>query len=211
MKLLYLWIENHKDMIKNQSFNISSSYHIDFNIDFNRLHISKNKEYIENFYGNNILDITAIVGRNGVGKTTITRGLYDICDSVNPVDDEKEYPVYITKHIVVYEAESHQEGEPSKLIIHYFLSEGLRVEITEDTVIDLINLKDIRGEEFEQAEQQHDITTVYFTNAFEINNVLDNQGFSEFSSRGTHKSLVYTPMLSLHRAFVKLREHYGSK
>lgn len=26
MKLLYLWVENNKEMIKNQSFNISSSY-----------------------------------------------------------------------------------------------------------------------------------------------------------------------------------------
>lgn len=211
MKLLYLWVENHKEMIKNQYFNISNSYHISFDIKYNRLHISKNKEYIENFYGNNILDITAIVGKNGVGKTTITRSLYDICNSVNPVDDEKDYPAYITKHIVVYEEESQYEGEPSKLIIHYFLNEYLRVEITDDIVVDLINLKDVRGEEFERAEQQHDVTTVYFTNAFEVNNVLDNQGFSELSSWGTHKSLAYTPMLSLNRALIKLREHYGAQ
>ncbi|HAZ36592.1 MAG TPA: hypothetical protein DDW58_03355 [Clostridiaceae bacterium] len=211
MKLLYLWVENHKEMIKNQSFNISNSYHIDFDMQFNRLHISKNKEYIENFYGNNILDITAIVGRNGTGKTTITRSLYKICDSVNPVDDDEYYPAYITKHIVIYEVESQQEGEPSKLIIHYFLSKDPSVEITEDIVVDLINLKDVKGDEFERAEKQHNMTTVYFTNAFEVNNVLDNQGFSEFSSSGTHKSLAYTPMLSLHRAFINLRENYGSK
>lgn len=211
MKLLYLWVENHKGMVKNQSFNISNSYHINFDIEVNMLHISKNKEYIEGFYGNNILDITAIVGKNGVGKTTIARGLYDICDSVNPVDDEKDYPAYITKHIVVYEEESQYEGEPSKLIIHYFLNKNLKVHITEDIVVDLINLKEVREEAFERAEQQHDVTTVYFTNAFEINNVLDNQGFSEFSSWGTHKSLAYTPMLSLNRAVKDLREHYGSK
>lgn len=210
MKLLYLWVENHKEMIKNQYFNISNSYHINFDIEFNRLHIFKNKEYIESFYGNNILDVTAIVGRNGVGKTTIARSLYDICNSVNPVDDEKDYPAYITKHIVVYEEESQYEGEPSKLIIHYFLDKNLKVEITEDIVVDLINLKAIQGKEFERAEQQHDMTTVYFTNAFEINNVLDNQGFSEFSSWGTHKSLAYTPMISLNRAFKEMKNHYGA-
>lgn len=211
MKLLYLWVENHNELVKNQSFKISNSYHINFDLERNILSISKNKEYIENFYGNNILDVTAIVGRNGTGKTTIARSLYRICDSVNPVDDDEDYPAYITKHIVIYEVESQQEGEPSKLIIHYFLSKNPGVEITEDIVVNLINLKYVKGDEFKRAEKQHNMTMIYFTNAFEVNNVLDNQGFSEFSSWGTHKSLAYTPMLSLHRAFIKLREHYGSK
>lgn len=210
MKLLYLWVENHRDMIKNQSFNISNSYHIDFDIEFNRLQISKNNEYIKNFYGNNILDITAIVGKNGVGKTTITKSLYDICDSVQPCDEEKEYVSNSTKRVLVYEKEDQQEGEPSKLIIHYYLSEELKIENTEDIRIERIDLKNIRGRDFERAEQQHDITTVYFTNAFEISNVMNNQGLSEFSAWGIHKSLCYTPMLSLQRAFTKLREHYGA-
>ena len=211
MKLLYLWVENHDELVKNQSFKISNSYYISFDLERNILSVSKNKEYIENFYGNNILDVAAIVGRNGTGKTTIARSLYRICNSLNPVDDDGEYPPYITKHIVVYEIESQQEGEPSKLIIHYFLSEDLRIETKEDIAVELINLKYIKGEKFERAEDQHDITTVYFTNAFEVNNVLENQSFTETSLSGTHKSLAYTPMLSLHRAFVKLREHYGSK
>lgn len=211
MKLLYLWVENHDELVKNQSFKISNSYHISFDLERNTLSISKNKEYIENFYGNNILDVTAIVGKNGTGKTTIARSLYRICNSVHPVDDDGEYTPYITKHIVVYELESQYEGEQSKLIIHYFLNKNLKVKVTEEILVELINLTDIQGEKFERAEQQHDMTTVYFTNAFEVNNVLDNQGFSEFSSWGTHKSLAYTPMLSLHRAFIKLREHYGSK
>ena len=211
MKLLYLWMENHRDMIKNQSFNISSSYHIDFDIELNRLYISQNKDYIEHFYGNNILDLAAIVGRNGVGKTTITRCLYDICDSVHPCDEDIQYATNDKKRILVYENESQQEGEPRRLIIHYFLSSNLEIDNPEGIMYHPINLKDIEGEELSQAEQQHDMTMVYFTNAFEINNVLDNQSLSELSVWGTHKSLCYTPILSLHRAFVKLREHYGAK
>ena len=71
MKLLYLWIENYKDIIKNQSFNISSAYNISYDEKTNTLYISKNGNYIENFYGKNMLDITAIVGNNGAGKTTL--------------------------------------------------------------------------------------------------------------------------------------------
>lgn len=210
MKLLYLWVENHKELIKNQYFNISNSYHISFDIKYNRLHISKNKEYVANFYGKNILDITAIVGINGTGKTTITRSLYDICNSVNIVNEDEEYPAYITKHVVVYEEESQQEDEPSKLIIHYYLSEDLKIENTEDIELDIVKSKGLTGEEYDQAEQHHDITTVYFTNAFEISNVMNNQGASEFSIGETHKSLMFSPMLSLNRAFIKLKEHYGA-
>lgn len=211
MKLLYLWIENHRDMIKYQSFNISNSYHIDFDMEFNKLYISKNKHYIEHFYGKNILDLTAIVGRNGAGKTTITRCLYDICDSVHPCDEEKQYITNDTKRILVYEIGGRQEGEPSGLIIHYFLSGSLEMDNPDGIKYVPINLKEIKGEEFSRAEQHHDMTTVYFTNAFEINNVIGDQGFSEFSSWSIHKSLCYTPMLTLHRAFVKLKEHYGAK
>lgn len=207
MKLLFLWVENHNNMIKNKSFNISSSYHIDFDIELKRLNVSKNEGYIDNFYGNNILDITAIVGKNGMGKTTITRYLYDKCDSVQPCE---EYVSNDTKRILVYERGSNQKGERSKLIIHYYLSDELIINNQECIEIELIDLKTIQKEEFNKAEREHDITTVYFTNAFEISNVMNNQGLSEFSTGEIHKSLCYTPMLSLQRAFTKLKSHYGA-
>lgn len=211
MKLLYLWVENHKDMIKNQSFRISSSYNIDFDRELNRLCISRNKEYIENFYGNNILDVTAIVGENGAGKTTIMKSLYNICHSVNPVDDDKEYEPYITKHVVVYEDERPQEGKSNKLIVHYFLSENLKIKNRDNISLKLIDLRYIKDEAFDQAQKEHDMTMVYFTNAFEINHVKGEETLSEFSSWGEHKSLAYSPIMSLHKSFVKLREHYGSR
>lgn len=210
MKLLYLWVENHNNMIKNQSFNISRSYHIDFDIEFNGLNVSKNEGYIDNFYGNNILDITAIVGKNGVGKTTITRYLYDNCDSVHPCDEDEEYGTNDTKRVLVYECGSNQKGERSKLIIHYYLSDEPIINNPQGIKVELMDLKTIEKEEFIKAEQEHDITTVYFTNAFEIGNVMYNQGLSEFTSSGVHKSLCYTPILSLQRAFTKLKSHYGA-
>lgn len=210
MKLLYLWLENHKDMLKNQSFSISNSYNVDFDIGTNRLNLHKNKDYIENFYGSNILDITAIVGKNGTGKTTITRYLYDQCDSVHPSDEDKEFITDDTKRILVYEQDDNQEDNRRKLVIHYFLSTEPYIDNPDNIDIKLIDLKTIREYEFIKAEHEHDITTVYFTNAFEIGNVMNNQGLSEFTSAGVHKSLCYTPMLSLQRAFTKLKGHYGA-
>lgn len=210
MKLLYMWVEDYNNMIKNQSFSISSSYYIDYDIESNELNVSKNRSYIDNFYGNNILDITAIVGKNGVGKTTITRYLYDKCDSVHPCDGNEEYVFNDTKRILVYEKGNNQKDERSKLIIHYCLSDEPIINSLEGIDIELIDLKTIEKEKFIEADQEHDITTVYFTNSFEISNVMDNQGLSEFSTGGVHKSLCYTPMLSLQRAFTKLKSHYGA-
>lgn len=205
MKLLYLWVENYKDTIINQSFNISNAYHISFDVKRNELHISKNKDYIDKFYGDNLLDVTAIIGNNGAGKTTITRFLYDYCESVHPYDGDTGE----TKRIVVYEKKGQLEDEPPKIIIQY-CSEDLIIDNSDDIFIERMNLKNIKEEKFLQAEKEHDITAVYFTNAFEISNVMNNQGFSEFSSWGVHKSLCYTPMLSLQRASTELRSHYGA-
>lgn len=210
MKLLYLWVDNYKEKIKNQSFNISRSYNIDFDTEHNRLFISKNKEYIDDFYGDNMLDITAIVGKNGAGKTTIARFLYDECNSVHPVNEDKEYVFDYTKKILVFEKEGQTEA-PHKLVVQYYLEQELKIRNNSKSIIEPIDLKGIRSDKFEQAEQEHDVTTVYFTNSFEIHNVMNNQGLSEFSLCGVHKSLCYTPMLSLQRALKSQRNHYGAE
>lgn len=211
MKLLYLWIENYKDIIKNQSFNISSAYNISYDEKTNTLYISKNGNYIENFYGKNMLDITAIVGNNGAGKTTLTRLLYDYCDSVHPCDVDEEYENEESKQIIIYEKENLENNEPRKLVIYYYLSDKPMIVKDEDIPVMTINLNSIKTEEFLQAEKEHDVSIVYFTNAFEISNVMNNQGFSEFSSYGVHKSLCYSPMLSMQRSLNRLKNHYGAE
>ena len=45
MKLLYLWMENYNDRIKNQGFSFSPEYLIHFDNDLNKLFISKNEKW----------------------------------------------------------------------------------------------------------------------------------------------------------------------
>ncbi len=75
MELIYLWVEDYKN-IHNQGFNFSSKFNchydgetliIDDNIDKDG-----NKQYIENFFGENI-NVTAIVGKNGSGKSNFIK------------------------------------------------------------------------------------------------------------------------------------------
>ena len=71
MKLIALVIKQYDKLFKNQIFNFSDEYKVDFNFETNELKIDKNPDSIENFYGESIYNISPIVGINGTGKTTI--------------------------------------------------------------------------------------------------------------------------------------------
>ena len=71
MKLIALMIKQYDEFFKNQIFNFSDEYKVSFDFETNELKIDKNPDYIENFYGESIYNISPIVGINGTGKTTI--------------------------------------------------------------------------------------------------------------------------------------------
>jgi hypothetical protein len=77
MELLYLWIDNYRDFIVKQGFNFSSEYRFDYNSESGELKIEKNLNYIDNFFNldktnsTKINNITAIIGENGAGKSSI--------------------------------------------------------------------------------------------------------------------------------------------
>ena len=66
MELVYLWIKRYKNIHK-QGFNFSPRFECEY--DAEKLTI-KPKEHIENFFAKNI-NITAIVGENGSGKSSV--------------------------------------------------------------------------------------------------------------------------------------------
>lgn len=77
MELLSLYISNHFLFKKPEFFNFGGKYTFDYKEEGDILNINKsdNANYIENFYGTKVSNISAIVGNNGVGKTSIMRVL----------------------------------------------------------------------------------------------------------------------------------------
>ncbi|TVZ47468.1 AAA family ATPase [Olleya sp. Hel_I_94] len=73
MELLALYIDNHFLLQKPEYFNFGGTFIFDFKLIDDKLNIEKkeNPKYIKNFFGDKISNISAIVGNNGVGKTSI--------------------------------------------------------------------------------------------------------------------------------------------
>ncbi|WP_144219417.1 hypothetical protein [Flavobacterium anhuiense] len=71
MELKYIWIKEYKN-IKNTGFNFNHSIEQEFQFIDNVLLISPKSKNLDNFFKENISSVTAIVGKNGSGKTNLT-------------------------------------------------------------------------------------------------------------------------------------------
>ncbi|CAA6803991.1 MAG: Unknown protein [uncultured Sulfurovum sp.] len=76
MELVYLWVEEYKN-IKGQEFNFSSKFNCHYDEVNKELTIKDNPKHIFNFFGEDI-NVTAIVGKNGSGKSSILEVIENI-------------------------------------------------------------------------------------------------------------------------------------
>lgn len=80
--LPYIFGENHKG----QTFNLGGAYRYTINEEQEGIKIDRNEKiqnFFDQFWGSDISLITAIVGRNGVGKTTLLRAINHSVDKKN--------------------------------------------------------------------------------------------------------------------------------
>lgn len=77
MEISYYWIDNFSNIIKEQGYNLGSQLIFDFNYEQNEFKVKENKLYVEGFFNfdtnKRITNVTAIAGKNGVGKSTFLR------------------------------------------------------------------------------------------------------------------------------------------
>ena len=91
MKLIALVIKQYDELFKNQIFNFSDEYKVNFDFETNELRIDKNPDYIENFYGESIYNISPIVGINGIGKTTVLNIISGYSPAKREQDSDNQY------------------------------------------------------------------------------------------------------------------------
>ena len=91
MKLIALVIKQYDELFKGQIFNFSDEYKVNFDFETNELKIDKNSDYIENFYGESIYNISPIVGINGIGKTTVLNIISGYSPGKREQDSDNQY------------------------------------------------------------------------------------------------------------------------
>ena len=91
MKLIALVIKQYDELFKEQIFNFSDEYKVNFDFETNELKIDKNSDYIENFYGESIYNISPIVGINGIGKTTVLNIISGYSPGKREQDSDNQY------------------------------------------------------------------------------------------------------------------------
>jgi predicted ATP-dependent endonuclease of OLD family len=106
MELLYVWIEKYKN-IEKQGFNFSPRYRFQFNPATNELTQPGKNEVIENFFGDRISNVTAIIGENGSGKSNLLEAIMVLIDhffSINSTIKSYEVDIDIInmKFVVVF-------------------------------------------------------------------------------------------------------------
>lgn len=84
MVLSYIWVEDYKGF-KNEGFNFNSKYTFDFDPSEGILIKTYSKKYISNFFGEDISEVTGVVGKNSSGKTNILELIQYVIDGANTI------------------------------------------------------------------------------------------------------------------------------
>lgn len=71
MELLYIYIWDDKRNIKECEYNFSPNYKFSYNPQLQTFYMQRCDSLYNGWFGQNIVNITAVVGKNGSGKTNL--------------------------------------------------------------------------------------------------------------------------------------------
>lgn len=134
MELVYLWVEDYKN-IYHQGFNFSPRFKCTYDEDKNELKIIDKEEigevYPKNFFCDNI-NVTAIVGENGSGKSKLLGKILDF-----PLK-QFDYKICLYDNKTKQLYSNIPKSKDSKLTINYnFSTVQLPNEITNNSFLSL--------------------------------------------------------------------------
>ncbi len=165
MELVYIWVEKYNNL-ENIEINFDTQYAIHYDKEQNIIDVKKKDTKIsEGFFGKNISNITAIVGKNGVGKSTLLRCIMDIL-RYRSENSGKGF-----KHILCLKTEENK--------LRFIASDNEKVEIKHELDNDSIELevrKYIEKKYVENITQSMISKIIYISNAIDWNDFLMSKG-----------------------------------
>lgn len=170
MELVYLWVEKYKN-IKNQGFNFSSNFDVKFTpsyednklLEKSELEITPKKNPLKDFFGKNI-NITAIVGENGSGKSNILELLFNLRENESDIED---YFYIIEKD--------------NKYFVYYF-NIGILKPVKELKLNTIYKIEEIK---IEESNKKFNFHAIYFSNLFLNLPFFDNNNTKGFHNIST--------------------------
>lgn len=82
MELCFIWVADFRN-IRDQGFNLSSKFQMSFNQRRDYLQIDQREQYIPEFFGLDVTNVTGIVGENAAGKTNLLELINYMMDGGN--------------------------------------------------------------------------------------------------------------------------------
>ncbi|MDM5264837.1 AAA family ATPase [Bacillus wiedmannii] len=192
MELLYLWVENLQEgLIKEQGFNFDNRYKYQLKQKGNEsfeLYIKPNSNYLENFFQleehslesvANIKNITAVVGQNGAGKSSVVDflkenfGIDELIDCEEESENERylyilrEYKNKRMEHYICSSKEIRVDIKLDKEISYFYerrIGSGLPRNLKDTTLIYFSNVYDNKEEYI--SEKMLNISTNYLSSSF---------------------------------------------
>ncbi len=212
MKLVYIWIFNYRDFIVEQSFHVTNDLTISekYNKEENLIEFNIKENCKENLYGNNIIDVSAIVGKNGAGKTTVATMMMDyipsnevLLDEDINIFDENKYneAKSLQRAVYIFLDDSKPSNELGKNISVF--SRNVKIKIC-DEIKDKINV--VYNYENKYLKKSH---MIYLSNAFNVAELYD--GYHERNIKVDNFQLqqMYTPSFLLKNCQEKFRKSFG--
>ena len=128
MELVYLWVEDYKN-IQKQGFNFSPRFRCEYDEDTKELTVVDKEEmgesYPKNFFGDNI-NVTAIVGENGSGKSSLVKFIRLFLKIFLEENDTRSRfePLSISQSLIIF----YDKNKNKFLCLDYEINCNLKVE-----------------------------------------------------------------------------------
>lgn len=162
MKLDYLWINDFR-VLKNVEVNFSTQVQYSYNRDLRQLSFISTPNPLKDFFGKNITEVTAFIGKNGVGKSTffdfINRNLANHHEGFAEVYEDGNF-------IAVFEDIIYTKSTDLIVNSKELVDAGYKI-FQEDNTFSLYY--DEASDNFSKRTDYGQLKFIYYSNVFDLN------------------------------------------